>query len=125
MTLLNRISLIVLGGAVVGALLTGLVLYFVLLVAGLTGYEAFVTAIPYTIIIGISFLIPVYMIRFLIDRLILSKVKEMSRVINRISKGDIDAKIDIRSDDEIGEMAEAFERMRMSLKLLISKVRRK
>ena len=61
------------------------------------------------------------MIRILIDRLILQKVRHMSEVINRISKGEIDAKVDIESDDEIGRMAEAFERMRKSLKLLISK----
>jgi len=122
MTLLNKISLIVLGGAVAGAILTGIVLYFVLVVAGAPREEAVGRAFIYGAIIGASFLIPVYMIRVLIEKLILSKVKHMTEVIHRITEGDIDAKVNIRSDDEIGRMAEAFERMRKSLKLLMSKV---
>ncbi len=123
MSLLNKISLIVLGGAVVGAILTGIVLYAVLILVGVESSKAFSTALFYTPIIGISFLIPVYMIRFLVDKLIISKVRHMSEVINRISKGDIDAKVDITSDDELGRMAEAFERMRRSLKHLMSRVK--
>ena len=125
MTLLNKISVIVLGGAVLGAVMTGIVLFFVLSVAGVPSDRAMNVSIPYTLIIGTSFLIPVLMIRILIDRLILQKVRHMSEVINRISKGEIDTRVEIRSDDEIGRMAEAFERMRASLKLLISKVGRK
>ncbi len=121
MTLINKMSAIVLGGAILGAVMTGIVLFFVLSIAGVPSSRAIAVSIPYTIIIGISFLIPVFMIRILIDRLILQKVRHMSEVINRISKGEIDAKVEIKSDDEIGRMAEAFERMRMSLKLLISK----
>ncbi len=122
MTLLNKITLIVFAGAVAGALLTGVVLYLILILAGVEGREAMRTTVPYTVLIGFSFIVPVFMIRWLIEKFILSKVKHMSEVINRISKGEIEAKVDIRSDDEIGRMAEAFERMRMSLKLLMSKV---
>lgn len=122
MSLLNRISLIVLGGAVFGAILTGLVLYFVLVIAGVNPAEALRKTLIYSTFIGISFLIPVYMIRILIDKFIIRKVKHMTEVINRITEGEIDAKVDIHSDDEVGRMAEAFERMRKSLKLLMSKV---
>ena len=121
MTLLNKVSLIVLGGAVVGAIFTTVALYVVLVMAGVPSDEATGRAIFYGAIIGLSFLIPVYMIRVMVDRFILSKVRHMTEVITRITNGEVDAKVEIESDDEIGKMAEAFERMRRSLKLLMSK----
>ena len=125
MSILNKTSLIVLGGAVVGAILTAVALYFTLVIAGVDPDLAKGKAFVYGAIIGLSFLIPVYMIRLLIDKFIISKVKHMSEVIHKIADGDINAKVDIKSDDEIGEMAEAFERMRRSLKLLMSKAESK
>jgi len=122
MTLLNKVTLIVLGGAVVGAIFTAAALYVVLVMAGVYPAEALRKAIFYGTIIGLSFLIPVYMIRVLVEKLILSKIKHMTDVITRITDGEVDAKVEIESDDEIGKMAEAFERMRRSLKLLMSKV---
>ncbi len=125
MSILDKTSLIVLGGAVVGAVLTALALYFTLVIAGVDPDLAVGKALVYGAIIGVSFLIPVYMIRLLIDKFIISKVKHMEEVIHKIADGDIDAKVDIESDDEIGKMAEAFERMRRSLKLLMSKAESK
>ena len=121
MTLLNKVSLIVLGGAVVGAVFTTLALYVVLVMAGVPPDEATGRALFYGAIIGLSFLIPVYTIRVMVDKFILSKVRHMTEVITRITNGEVDAKVEIESDDEIGKMAEAFERMRRSLKLLMSK----
>ncbi len=125
MSILDKTSLIVLGGAVIGAVLTALALYFTLVIAGVDPDLAVGKALVYGAIIGVSFLIPVYMIRLLIDKFIISKVKHMEEVIHKIADGDIDAKVDIESDDEIGKMAEAFERMRRSLKLLMSKAESK
>lgn len=122
MSLLNRITLIVLGGAIVGALLTGVVLYFVMVIAGVDPETARKSTIPYTVLILYSFWIPVIMIRVMINQFIFKKVRALRDVIDRISKGDIDAKVNIDSDDELGRMAEAFERMRRSLKLLMTKV---
>ncbi len=123
MTLLDKVSLIVLGGAVVGAAFTTGALYVVLVLAGVSPDEAAGRALVYGAIIGLSFLIPVYMIRVLVDRFIISKVRHMTEVITRITDGEVDAKVDIESEDEIGKMAEAFERMRRSLKLLMSKAK--
>ena len=123
MTLLDKVSLIVLGGAVVGAAFTTVALYVVLVLAGVSPDEAAGRSLIYGAIIGLSFLIPVYMIRVLVDRFILSKVRHMTEVITRITDGEVDAKVDIESEDEIGKMAEAFERMRRSLKLLMSKAK--
>ena len=125
MSILNKTSLIVLGGAVVGAILTAVALYFTLVIAGVDPELAKGKALIYGAIIGVSFLIPVYMIRLLIDKFIISKVKHMSEIIFNIARGDIDAKMDIKPDDEIGEMAKAVERMRWRLKLLVSKAENK
>ncbi|RLJ71276.1 HAMP domain-containing protein [Hydrogenivirga caldilitoris] len=125
MTVLDKISLIVLGGAVAGAAITTFALYFVLVLAGVPQEEATGRALIYGALIGVSFLVPVYVIRVLIDKYIMSRVKNITEVILRITEGDVDAKVNIDSDDEIGRMAEAFERMRRSLKLLMSKVEKR
>lgn len=125
MTVLDKISLIVLGGAVAGAAITTFALYFVLVLAGVPQEEATGRALIYGALIGVSFLVPVYVIRVLIDKYIMSRVKSITEVILRITEGDVDAKVNIDSDDEIGRMAEAFERMRRSLKLLMSKVEKR
>jgi len=40
----------------------------------------------------------------------------LERRAEEIAKGNVDEPIDIKSDDEIGKLAEAFERMRISIK---------
>jgi HAMP domain-containing protein len=43
----------------------------------------------------------------------------LTHAANDISKGDISKPVEKESNDEIGELAEAFERMRVSLKVMM------
>jgi methyl-accepting chemotaxis protein len=43
---------------------------------------------------------------------------------NRISLGDLDRTVDIQSNDEIGDLLGSLERMRISLKSVIGRLRR-
>ncbi len=71
------------------------------------------------IIIMFLFLISVY------SRTIVKPIIYMTDIANRISLGDLDTKIEIRSSDEVGMLAESFERMQESLKAAIERLRKK
>jgi len=53
-----------------------------------------------------------------------SPIKRLTAVADRVSMGDMaDTDIDIESEDEIGELAESFKRMIVSVKYYMSKVK--
>ncbi len=55
---------------------------------------------------------------------IVNPIVHLTEVANKLSMGDFDVKIDVKSNDEIGELAQAIERMSRSLKLAIERLRR-
>jgi HAMP domain-containing protein/cell division protein FtsL len=54
-----------------------------------------------------------------------NNIKHLTDVADRISVGELDAEIQIKSKDEIGSLAEAISRMQDSLRLSIMRLRRK
>jgi predicted Zn finger-like uncharacterized protein len=54
-----------------------------------------------------------------------SKIKSLTNVAEKISVGDMDAEISIKSRDEIGNLAEAINRMQASIRLSIERLRRR
>jgi HAMP domain-containing protein len=54
-----------------------------------------------------------------------SKIKSLTNVAEKISVGDMDAEIVIKSRDEIGNLAEAINRMQASIRLSIERLRRR
>ncbi|HWP34661.1 MAG TPA: HAMP domain-containing protein [Thermodesulfobacteriota bacterium] len=77
------------------------------------------------VVIGIALLAAVAsaLTGVLIARGVTRPVLELARVADRISLGDLDAAIRVRSRDEIGTLAESIERMRTSLKAAIERMR--
>jgi methyl-accepting chemotaxis protein len=71
------------------------------------------------IIIMFIFLISVY------SRAIVKPIIYLTDIADRISLGDLDTKIEIRSSDEVGRLAESFDRMQESLRAAIERLRRK
>lgn len=119
-SVLNKIFLIVLGGSVIGAVFVGIMVYMLL---SPTDPLALNKAIMSTVIIQIAFLIPVYMIRTLVDRLIVSKLSNISKALNEISMGNLDYEIKVeKTGDELEELADSFERMRISMKTIMEKL---
>ncbi|MGD2125424.1 MAG: HAMP domain-containing protein [Desulfobacteraceae bacterium] len=53
------------------------------------------------------------------------KIKSLTDVAERISVGDLDAEINIKSKDEIGALGEAIARMQDSIRLSIERLRRR
>ena len=119
-SVLNKISFIVLGGAIVGAIFVGIFVYFLLSSAG--DPDAVSKALMSIVIMGIAFLLPVYMIRVLIDKFIVQKIKKVEEALHEVSLGNLDHEVKIEGDDELAELAEAFERMRISLKTIMEKL---
>lgn len=56
---------------------------------------------------------------------ITGKIKSLTDVANRISVGELEAQIEVRSNDEIGELADAVSRMQDSIRLSIARLRRR
>ena len=54
-----------------------------------------------------------------------SRIRSLTDVAERISVGDMDAEISIKSKDEIGDLAEAINRMQASIRLSIERLRRR
>jgi HAMP domain-containing protein len=54
-----------------------------------------------------------------------SRIKSLTSVAERISVGEMDAEIRVKSKDEIGDLAEAIGRMQESIRLSIERLRRR
>jgi predicted Zn finger-like uncharacterized protein len=53
------------------------------------------------------------------------RIKSLTDIADRISVGELDAEIDIKSKDEIGALGEAISRMQESIRLSIERLRRR
>jgi methyl-accepting chemotaxis protein len=70
-------------------------------------------------IIAFMALITGVLLSFLTERRISRPIVHLTRAADDISKGDISKPVEKETKDEIGELAEAFERMRVSLKVMM------
>ncbi|MBW2040264.1 MAG: HAMP domain-containing protein, partial [Deltaproteobacteria bacterium] len=61
----------------------------------------------------------------LISRRITQPLLHLAQVADRISMGDLGARIEVKTKDEIGVLAEALRRMEISLKAAIERLRRR
>jgi len=65
------------------------------------------------------------LIIYFYGRALIGNIRRLSEVADRISLGEMDAEIKIKSKDEIGELAEAILRMQESIRLAIERLRRR
>jgi len=82
------------------------------------------TRIVFLIVMGVS-LIVVILVTSMYSRTIVRPIIYLTQVADRISLGDLDTKIEIKSSDEVGMLAESFDRMQESLRAAIERLRRK
>jgi methyl-accepting chemotaxis protein len=78
----------------------------------------------FILVVGVS-VIMFILLTSLYSRTIVKPVIYLTDVADRISLGDLDTKIEIHSKDEVGRLAESFDRMQESLKAAIERLRRK
>ena len=67
----------------------------------------------------------VTIIAWLSARAIVTPVRKLTDAAERMSLGELNVKIDIKSKDEIGLLAQAVGRMQTSLRLAMNRLRRK
>jgi nitrogen fixation/metabolism regulation signal transduction histidine kinase len=82
------------------------------------------TRVVFLIVMGVS-LVVVILVTSMYSRTIVKPIVYLIDVADRISLGDLDTKIEIRSSDEVGMLAESFNRMQESLRAAIERLRRK
>lgn len=96
-------------GELVGAVIASVPFDVILLRAQLNGLIR--GLIVFGIFAGVSLFILIAL-----DRLVFKPIEELQRKAEEIAKGNVDEPIEAKSDDEIGKLAESFERMRVSIK---------
>ncbi len=123
-SIVTKIMLIVLIGSLMGAAFVGLMTYIALVQSGVDSGKALKYAVGLAVFMELSWIVgPILGIKLLIERLILSKILHITVLMDKVSTGDVDASIEIEGDDEIAQLAEAFEKMRLSIKALYEVVK--
>lgn len=67
----------------------------------------------------------IVIIAFLSSKAIVTPIRNLTNAANRISVGDLDVEISTKSNDEIGDLADAIVRMQDSIRLSISRLTRR
>ncbi len=73
--------------------------------------------------LGIVLVFAIILIMYFMIKQILTPLGYLVDVTKRIAKGDLNVKIEVRSNDEVGELAESFNKMIETLKKLLLKIR--
>jgi methyl-accepting chemotaxis protein len=114
-SVLDKIFSVLLVGSIIDAIFVGL-LVFILTFDPMQALKAFVAA-------ELVFFLRVLGIRKIIKDRILSKLTRISAGMKEVSMGNLDYKIDVeKTGDELEELTESFERMRISMKTIINKL---
>ena len=61
----------------------------------------------------------------LVVNFILRPLTKFTKIASNLADGDVDVKIEVTSDDEIGDLGKVLERMRISLKVAMDRLRKK
>ncbi len=73
-------------------------------------------------IFSIVILAAAILFSFLLSRRLVSKLRYLTDITEKISTGQVDRTIKIKSRDEVGELADSLERMRVSLKIAMDMI---
>ena len=76
-------------------------------------------------IVAMIFTAVIVMMNQLIQKTVLQRIKRISTVAEQVSVGDMDANFDKQNKDEIGDLAEAFNRMKYSLEIAMNMLNKK
>ncbi len=73
--------------------------------------------------IALLALIITIVVAMLLSRSISQPIITLAAEVHRLSKGELDAPIDVESSDEIGELSRAIERLRKSMRILMKRMK--
>ena len=70
------------------------------------------------------FALAIFMVNFWLKRYVVRPINRMAMVAEAISTGETETEFDQLSNDEVGKLAQAFNRMRLSLKMAMQRLER-
>jgi HAMP domain-containing protein len=73
-------------------------------------------------IISLVFIVVILLVNYLLNRNVIRPLNRMARVAEEVSTGYMDAEFEQTSNDEIGNLAEAFKRMKLSLTMAMTRL---
>ena len=73
-------------------------------------------------IVSIIFAFVIVLVNYLLNHNIINPLKKMARVAEEVSTGYMDAEFEKTANDEIGHLAEAFQRMKLSLTIAMNRI---
>jgi len=118
----SKIFFFTLLGSSIGSVLVAIWIFF-LLKTYYNAPDAIEKAVISMIILQILFIIPVFIIKVMIDKFVVERIKKLTDAVKDISLGNnIEKEIKPEGNDEITELTEAFERMRISLRTAIKEL---
>lgn len=82
-------------------------------------YQSFVIIMA---VVSIIFVLLILLVNYLLNHHVISPLKKMARVAEEVSTGYMDAEFEKTTNDEIGNLAEAFKRMKLSLVMAMNRL---
>ena len=76
-------------------------------------------------VVAMIFITVIGIINLLLKRTVLQRIKRISTVAEQVSVGNMDASFGKQKKDEIGDLAEAFNRMKYSLEIAMNMLNKK
>lgn len=73
-------------------------------------------------VVSSIFIVVILLVNDLLNRHVIRPLKKIARVAEEVSTGDMNAEFDQVSEDEIGNLAVAFKRMKLSLTLAMNRI---
>lgn len=74
-------------------------------------------------LVSLVFIIAISVVNFFLNNQIIRPLKKITRVAEEVSTGHLDVEFEQLSEDEIGQLAKAFKRMKFSLEMAIKKLK--
>ena len=84
--------------------------------------EAKKTFLLLMVIVSSIFIAVILLVNYLLNRHVIHPLKKIAKVAQEVSTGDMNAEFEQVSEDEIGNLAEAFKRMKLSLTLAMNRI---
>lgn len=124
-SVLYKILDIVFIGSLLAAVLVFFVFFFAMVNNGVEEEIAWKYALGSTLFLVLCWFVgPILIIQLLIERTILRHIKEMTKGLERMVAGDLDTPLEVKGEYEIERLAESFERMRLSIRALLRRLRK-
>ncbi|WP_341526499.1 DUF3365 domain-containing protein [Nostoc sp. UHCC 0302] len=75
-------------------------------------------------IVSAIFIATILLVNFFLNRQVVKPLKRMTRIAEEVSTGHMDVEFEQFSNDEIGNLAQAFKRMQLSLEMAMKRIKR-